>query len=296
MTKFHTTVYYLNFNFFGVSDQATKWIKSFLSNRTQTVMLENHSSDKIPVTSGVPQGTILGSILFLIQIKWTSDCIKLQEDLDGAIKWEQDWLMQFHSDKCNILRVTTKKTHIHFYYNMNGHILESVESAKYFGITISSNLKWNKHIQNMTSKANKTLEFIRSNLKINSVTIKNRAYQALIRPKLEYCCTVCDPYTAENIYSIEKVQRRAASYVCSNYKYTESVTNMINTLHCPTLQERRLKSRLKMFHRITNNKIAIPHTDILIKSKSNTRSSHEQTYRQIRCRKDSYKFSFFSEL
>ena len=306
--------------FFGVSDQAANWIKSFLSNRTQTVMLENHSSDNIPVTSGVPQGTVLGPILFLIyindlpdylhhsqirlfaddsiiyrQIKSPSDCLKLQEDLEGAIKWEQDWLMQFHPDKCNILRVTTKKTPIHFYYNMHGHILESVENAKYLGITISSNLKWNKHIQNMTSKANKTLGFIRRNLKINSVTIKDRAYQALIRPKLEYCCTVWDPYTTENINSIEKVQRRAARYVCSNYKYTESVTNMINTLHWPTLQERRLKSRLNMFHRITNNKIAIPHTDILIKSQSNTRSSHEQTYRQIRCSKDSYKFSFFCQ-
>ena len=129
--------------------------------------------------------------------------------------------------------------------------------AKYLGITISSNSKWNKHIQNMTSKANKTLGFIRRNLKINSVSIKDRAYQALIIEQNFNTGVLSGTITLENINSIEKVQRRAARYVYSNYKYTESVTNMIKTLHWPTLQERRLKSRLN--------------TDILIKSQSNTR-------------------------
>ena len=60
------------------------------------------------------------------QIKSQSDCLKLQEDLEAAIKWEQDWLMSFHPDKCNIMNITTKRNPIHFYYNMHGHILESV--------------------------------------------------------------------------------------------------------------------------------------------------------------------------
>ena len=54
-----------------------------------------------------------------------------QEDLEAAIKWEQDWLMSFHPDKCNIMNITTKRNPIHFYYNMHGHILESVQHAKY---------------------------------------------------------------------------------------------------------------------------------------------------------------------
>ena len=275
--------------FYGISDQITNWITSFLANRTQTVHLENTTSEKIAVTSGVPQGTVLGPILFLIYIndlpdyikhsqirlfadnsiiyspiKTQANCIKLQEDLESAVKWEQDWIMAFHPDKCNILRVTTKKSPQHFYYNMHGHILESVQSAKYLGVTLSADLKWNNNIQQMTSKANKSLSFIRRNLQINSKSVKDRAYQSLVRPKLEYCCSVWDPYTTENIYKIEQVQRRAARYACHRHHNTSIVTEMIHSFDWPTLQERRLKTRLHIFYKIINNKIAVPYDNILI--------------------------------
>ena len=164
---------------------------------------------------------------------------------------------------------------------MHGHILESVHSAKYLGISISSDLKRNKHIQQISSKANKSLSFIRRNLKIISKTDKNREYQTLVRPKLEYCCTVWDPYTSENIYILEKIQRRAARYVRNRQHNTSSATYMMETLSWPTLQQRRIKARLQMFH-----KIEIPCENILVKSQSKTRSTHNQTFRQIQCNKD----------
>lgn len=306
--------------YFGINEQTTNWIKSFLSNRTQTVLLENSTSSKIPVTSGVPQGTVLGPILFLIYINdlpeylkhskirlfaddsiiyrnitSQNDCLKLQEDLEAAIKWEHDWLMQFHPDKCNIMRITTKKKPTHFYYNMSGHILETVQTAKYLGITLSSDLKWNAHIQQTAAKANKTLAFVKRNLKVKSTTIKERAYQSLVRPKLEYCCTVWDPHTTENINSLERIQRRAARYVCHRYHNTSSVTDMMTQLNWPTLQERRIKTRLQMFHKIIHHQVEIPAENILIKSQAKTRSTHEHTYRQLSCNKDSYKFSFFCQ-
>ena len=194
--------------------------------------------------------------------------------------------MAFHPDKCNILRVTTKKSPQHFYYNMHGHILESVQSAKYMGVTLSADLKWNNHIQQMTSKANKSLSFIRRNLQINSKSVKDRAYQSLVRPKLEYCSSVWDPYTTENINIIEQVQRRAARYACHRHHNTSSVTEMIHSLDWPTLQERRLKTRLHIFYKIINNKIAVPYDNILIPSQSRTRSTHSNTIRQIQYNKD----------
>jgi hypothetical protein len=74
-------------------------------------------------------------------------------DVLAAMKWEQDWLMSFHPGKCNIMNITTKRNPIHFYYNMHGHILESVQHAKYLGVTISTDLKWNTHIQQAAAKA-----------------------------------------------------------------------------------------------------------------------------------------------
>jgi hypothetical protein len=106
-------------------------------------------------------------------------------------------------------------------------------------------------------------------------------------------CSVWDLYTSENIYSLEKIQRRAARYVCNRRHNTSSITDMMHTLSWSTLQERILKARLQMFHKIVNDKIEIPYENILIKSQSKTRYTHNQTFRQIQCNKDSYNFSFF---
>jgi hypothetical protein len=139
------------------------------------------------------------------------------------------------------------------------------------GVTLSADLKWNNHIHQMTSKANKSLSFIRRNLQINSKSVKDRAYQSLVWPKLEYCCYVWDPYTTENINKIEQVQRRAARYACHRHHNTSSITEMIHSLDWPTLQERRLKTRLHIFYKIINNKIAVSYDNIIIPSQSRTK-------------------------
>ena len=166
----------------GIDKQARNWIKSFLSGRSQKVIINGEESESVPVTSGVPQGSVLGPIIFLIFIddmpQYTkhsqmrlfaddtivyltvsaiNDCGKLQQDLKRLEKWEEEWQMEFHLAKCNVLRITRKKNKITFPYTLHGHILEEVSSAKYLGITNMKDMTWNEHIEKTASKANKKL-------------------------------------------------------------------------------------------------------------------------------------------
>ena len=213
-------------DYYGIRNNTLLWIQDFLSLRSQTVLLEGIHSNRIPVTSGVPQGTVLGPILFLLyindfheylkystlrlfaddsiiyrNIKTDNDTTLLQHDLDAAAKWEQDWLMSFHPDKCTVLRVTSKKNPITHNYILHGRTVETKSSTKYLGVTLQSNLKWNEHIDNITSNASRQLNFLKCNLKVASPEIKERAYQSLVRPKLEYnCCTWDHTHTTRPKY------------------------------------------------------------------------------------------------
>ena len=168
-------------------------------------------SDKAPVVSGVPQGTVLGPLLFLLlindlpncvmaktrlfaddcviykPISNTKDCLQLQDDLYSLADWEDKWGMCFHPDKCSILRVTRIKSPLLHYYTLNGQILHTDEQSKYLGVDIATNLSWNAHIDRIVKKGNSMLGFLRRNLKVKSQDTKASAYFTLVRPNLEYC-------------------------------------------------------------------------------------------------------------
>ena len=138
-------------------------------------------------------------------IKSQKDCDSLQEDLDAAARWESDWLMTFHPDKCSVLAITNKKNPVK-HNLLHNHTLESVSSAKCLGITLQSDLKWTQHTNNIVANANKSLGFLKRNLKTSNTNIKSQAYLSLVRPKLEYACSVWNPHTAEHCNKIEMVQ------------------------------------------------------------------------------------------
>ena len=130
-----------NLDFYGVRGKTAKWIEAFLSGRSQQFLVGRDASDPCPVTSGVPQGSVLGPILFLvyindlpeyvhnstlqpfaddsilyIPISNMDDCTSLQLDLNGAARWEKDWLMEFHPLKCEVLRITHSRSPLKFNY------------------------------------------------------------------------------------------------------------------------------------------------------------------------------------
>ena len=129
------------------------------------------------------------------------DRVHLQEDLDRLAHWEQTWKMSFHPEKCNVLSITMKRNPVTNCYILHGHQLEQ-QSAKYLGVSITSDMKWSEHIANICKKANNTLSFLKRNLNISNSNLKEKAYQSLVRPTLEYACTTWDPHQQNNKHRI----------------------------------------------------------------------------------------------
>ena len=153
-------------HFYGIRGKTLSWVKDFLDSRSQAVVLNGVKSDKIAVSSGVPQGSVLGPILFLAYINDLPDQVKsrvrlfaddtaiylainsegestiLQNDLHTLGIWEKRWDMSFNPSKCQVLHITRAKCPIQTRYILHGTVLESVPSAKYLGVTISDNLSW----------------------------------------------------------------------------------------------------------------------------------------------------------
>ena len=172
-----------------------------------------------------------------------------------------------------ITRARTTKKHP---YVMHDQQLEIVTEAKYLGITISNNLSWNNHINNIEASANQAQGMLRRNIKKAPQHTKAMAVNTLIRPKVEYSSAVWDPYTKENIDKIERVQRRAARYVYNNYDYSSSVTTMLENLKWQPLEERRMNTRLCLLYKAVNVLVAIPVQQYLIPLNRPSRHSNNE--------------------
>ena len=139
------------------------------------------------------------------------------------------------------MRVTRHQHHkqILFDYSLHNQTLENVQSAKYLGITITDNMDWGQHVSEISSKATKTLGFLRKNLPFAPRSTKEVAYKTLVRPKLEYAAPIWSPHSKLQINQIEKFQRTAARWTCRRWRNTSSVGEMLDELEWPSLEARR---------------------------------------------------------
>ena len=112
-----------------------------------------------------------------------------------------------------MMQLTNKRINkIEASYTLEGTVLENVNSIKYLGVTITNDLKWNTHVTNICTKANRTLGFLRRNIFSYPNDVKEAAYKGLVRPVLEYGSSVSDPHTKGLQEELEKVQNRAARF------------------------------------------------------------------------------------
>ena len=246
--------------YYGIYGELLDWFESFLSERYQSVVCEGKTSSPLPVTSGVPQGTVLGPLLFLLYINdlsdnlqstvklfaddallygvitSDSDCDRLQDDLHKLEQWQNLWQMEFNPSKCKILCISNKKHPPQKRYLFCGVELDQVEEMSYLGITFTSKLKWNHHISSVASKATKVLGVMRRNLWNCPKKVRETAYKSIVRPKLEYASTTWDPYTNKDKVALERVQRKEARFCSKNYNPMSSVTDMIKDLNWESLE------------------------------------------------------------
>jgi len=188
-----------------------------LNDRTQSVVINGNQSKWEKVTSGVPQGTVLGPLLFLVYIndlplhvnsniklfaddsylyrtiKSLEDTLILQRDLDALSKWEIDWSMEFHPEKCKFLRITNKNKPVVSEYQIHGKTLELVDSAKYLGVNIHKKLSWKPHVNSICHKANQKRAFLQRNLRGCNKSIKAKCYDIYIKPIIMYASPVWNP-------------------------------------------------------------------------------------------------------
>ena len=120
--------------------------------------------------------------------------------------------------------------------------LVSVTSARYLGVDISNSLSWNPHVDRIAGNAIHTLDFVQRNIKIKMSKIRERAYNTIVRPQLEYASAVWDPHTKVRTSQLEPVQRRAAGWTASNYDWQASATQIVQDLGWCTLEQRRFPS------------------------------------------------------
>ena len=184
------------------------------------------------------------------EIKDIEDTLKLQKDIDRLGIWARNWGMRFQPVKCNMMQLTKKHNTIQASYTLEGTFLENVESIKYLGVTITSDLKWNSHSRNVCSKAIRTLGFLRQNLFSCPQDMKEAAYKSMVRPILEYGSTVWDPRCNGLNDELENVQKRATRFVTRNYSYESgSMTGILEELKWETLQKRRKDNRLILLYK-----------------------------------------------
>jgi hypothetical protein len=303
---------------YGIRGKIHKWIEGFLTHRKQCVLIDGESSEWVKVESSVPQGTVTGPLDFLLFINdlpdnittnvrlFADDCIlystvagpedagRLQQDLDTLTKWQTKWQMEFNPQKCYVMHITHARSPHQYTYSLNNTILNETTTHTYLGVDLTKDLTWNTHIDRITSKANKTLGFLRRNLYSCPQNIKDMAYKTLVRPIFDYCSTVWDPHTQILINKIEAVQNRAARFVSGIYSRNTSITAIKRDLHWEDLQTRRKVDRLVNFHQAVAGHLAIPVGNALRPVERNLRhtSQKSKSFIPISANKNCYKYSF----
>ena len=272
-------------------------MEAFLSNRHQRVRVEDELSDWIDVTSGIPQGSVLGPILFVIfindmpemvetmcklfaddakifrsvDLRDESSNVKLQEDLHNLWNWSEKWQLPFNTCKCKVLHIGSNNPC--YQYKMNGRKLEKVEEEKDLGVIVDNELKFHKQSAAAVKKANQKLGMIKKSFASLDENILPSLYTSLVRSHLEYGNTIWGPHFKGDVIAVEKVQRRATKLVrpIKDLPYEERLRH----LNLPSLMHRRRRGGMIFTYKLFTEKVGLDKKDFFSLLQSAVRG-HDQ--------------------
>ena len=262
---------------YGVKGKVLRWINEYLTGLTQQVVIHGATSSSLPVLSGVPQGSVIGPIMFLLYIndlpemlsctsKLFADDAKvysknstqeerehLQNNIDTMCRWSDQWLMTLNIEKCKHMEMGPREKSTSYNITHRGaeHTLQKVDIEKDLGVHIDKSLSFNTHIQKTTNKANQIVGIIFRSFTYMSQDIFVKLYKSLVRPHLEYASVVWSPLHTKDKRAIESVQRRSTKRIPS--LRGKSYPERLLALGLPTLEYRRERADMLQVFKILNN-------------------------------------------
>ena len=270
---------------YGIRGKLLAWIKCYLANRVQTVVVNGNQSFPAPVISGVPQGTVLGPVLFLIYINDLHKCVNhsiishfaddtrilkaithasdselLQEDLIAAIHWSDRNQMILHPDKfeflCHTLRKSNLLQELPFYNQFveystpDGTLITPTDIVRDLGVSITPELNWSPQINKLAEKGRQMIAWVLSVFQTRSESIMMTLYKSLIRSRIEYCSCIWNPLKQEDIITLESVQRNFTSRISGLSEL--SYYQRLQKLNILSLQRRRERFIIIQMFKIIN--------------------------------------------
>ena len=297
----------------GVGGRVLTWIKAYLQGRMQRVKVRGAVSSLGKVTSGVPQGSVLGPLLFLIYINDLPDgikafmnmfaddakilkriegkdsCKELQKDLDKLQQWSDKWLMKFNTSKCKVMKMGKGKYRPDFGYSIEGKTLESSENERDLGVIVMPDLSPEKHIATVVRSAYALLANIRVAFKyLDKETFKN-IYLTYVRPKLEYAAPLWNPYLRKHVHKLERVQRHATKMVPELREL--SYRERLERLEIPSLQSRRERGDMITVYKYVKG-LDIVNCDQFFDRRGTRTRGHNMRFKKKEARRDVRKHFF----